>query len=353
MGTKAILKPIATPATLDVDLEAGLLTCHANHKAPGHDVREKYLGASEIGDCARKMVFQRLNGHNPSAASAAAMSTGSYLEPQAVAIIKAGAKDWSITRTCIDEAGQEEAFAVGAPLFSHPDGIVETADGMVGVIDIKRPYTATVKAAKAGDIWGGYLDQIQVQIGTMRESGSVAPTFGVLFFMDKSNPLHSHMEVIPWDEGNYSILKARARAIMPYILAGELPDAEPTRGHCSYCPLKHDCPAKNGMSEQASTANPKLSLAAEMEIEEILEKLGPLEKVVDPLNDQIEGLKKDLKAAVEKTGIDELICAGAKVKMIRGTRSDLDKKGLAAEAPDLVAKFTKSNPTLTMRVSYL
>ena len=273
---------------LKIDMEAALLACHRQHRAPGANIRDTMLGASEIGDCARRVVFNRLNNPTPTPGGAALMSMGQYLEPQAIDLIRAGAQGWQVCRTCQDPEGQFEACAKDAPLMSHPDGIITVGagspDGLlegVGVLDIKRCYSHVVKAAKEGDIWNGYIDQIHTQIGTVAESleaGKIglpfAPSFGALFMICRDNPLLSHMEIIPADLSVYKVLKARARAILPFIQAGNLPDPEPKRGKCGTCAHKRECPATTGVDRPVTEG---LSMADELEIESLIQKLSPIE----------------------------------------------------------------------------
>jgi hypothetical protein len=223
------------------------------NKTWGHD-RASTIGASEVGQCARKVFW--LKNENDSARRAerdieyhdswGARMRGTVIEEAFwQPAMKARFGDRLIY------SGKEQKTFVLNYLSATPDGMIndltEEESRQIGVVancvmvecKTADPRTNLAEAKQAN------VFQTQVQMGLVRElhNFSYRPTHSVLSYIDASFWSDVKEFVIAFDERVYETAKERAMTIMTSSSAAELkPEGWIAGGkECNYCPFTRAC----------------------------------------------------------------------------------------------------------------
>jgi hypothetical protein len=216
-----------------------------------HD-RMNTLGASEVGQCVRKMFWLKNEDDK---------QYGVERDPEYVD--NWGAK---MRGTVIEDAfwepamrarfgsrlaysGKDQRTFVSDFLSATPDGIVcglsDTEREMIGVdtdcvtLECKSadPRTNLAQAKQAN------IFQTHVQMGLIRELTPLQPTHSILSYIDASFWNEVREFVIPFDEKLYENAKQRATLVMTATTMNELPPEGWIAGgnECNYCPFTKAC----------------------------------------------------------------------------------------------------------------
>jgi len=224
---------------------------HSTSKAWSHD-RSNTVGASEVGQCARK-VFWLKNEHDT--------AHGAERDPEYV-------DTWGarMRGTVIEDAfwhpamkarfgdrlhysGPEQKTFVSNFLSATPDGILndltDAEKREIGVdtccvtLECKSADPRTnLTEAKHTNVF-----QTQVQMGLVRELSALRPTHSVLSYIDASFWSDVKEFVIAFDQHIYDAAKERAMIIMTATNAADLkPEGWIAGGsECNYCPFTKAC----------------------------------------------------------------------------------------------------------------
>lgn len=212
--------------------------------------RSQTVGASDIGQCARRTFWTKNQG-----------------DPQYGAPLDSDYADrWGakIRGTVIENAfwepamrltyghrllyagAQQKTFIAGF-LSATPDGLliglkpdeIAPGSGTEVMVECKSadPRTNLIEA-KAANIY-----QTQVQMGLIRELTPFKPTHSVLSYVDASFWDEVSEFIIPFDSDVFDVAKRRASAIMTATQASELKPEGWIRGgkECEHCPFTKPC----------------------------------------------------------------------------------------------------------------
>lgn len=299
--------------------------------------RSQIIGASEVGRCARFVASQKLNGQDIDAAGAGRMLAGKALENTVVQMVRRVFDGVRATG-----ARQVELRHPTVPLVCHPDGLLPDA-----CLEIKTAgASAFRKYLKEGlPIW--YEDQATVQAGLAERPSTL------LVLVNRDDISQAEPKNIPFVSERYHELVARAGMLVQHVQAKSLPDGEPHRGACGYCPLRNDCPQRTlRLAEQKAE---ELPFDVQLEAEALLEEIRALADPRTPEEqDREEEAKKALKTLLAPTGYRTGQLAGARVALVESKgRESLDAKALKAAHPDIYAAFLKTGaPSIRLDISW-
>jgi len=335
--------------TLSLDIDAAFDAIE--RQAPGAELREKYVGASEVGACMRKVVHDRLHGPSHGTREKALMDTGSVLEAQSIKLLRAGAKGWEIKST---GHRQEEFVSPYGPLFSHPDAILKHIQtGTVWCCDVKRPNSWVLSRIASGEpIRPQWYDQAIAQAGTARDCGVMAEgTF--LFIQANNDPTNFHIAKITFDEDRYLHLLSRATTIMEHVANATLPDGEPERGYCSSCAIRRECPAYTlKLNLEGRGATDGLPAETYTEIAGLLSELKEAETQLKPLEETVERLRTKLRGLMAEAGPGVYDFFGDKVSCSLVSKVTFDSKAFKKDYPELFSQYSKNADTFMVKVSW-
>lgn len=229
------------------------LNAYANStsKTWSHD-RLNTLGASEVGQCCRKMFWYK----NEDDAKLKVPRDPEYVDTW-------GAR---MRGTVIEEAfwepamrarfgkrllysGKNQKTFVSDFLSATPDGVVvnPTEEEMAEVGIFTDCFTLECKSAdprtNLAEAKPANLFQTQVQMGLIRELTPLRPTHSVLSYIDASFWNEVREFVVPFDEGIYQVAKDRATLVMTATDLKDLPPEGWIAGgkECNYCPFTRPC----------------------------------------------------------------------------------------------------------------
>jgi hypothetical protein len=210
--------------------------------------RTKYVTASEISRCARRVKFDKaamlqegydpeLGTKNTSAIDWGFFERGHNIEAWAVEIINAG---WSVYDYDLLFTGEGQYSFVDGYQSGTPDGVFMSRDaGSVGILEIKSidPRTNKNRLPKED-----HVKQVMQNLDLVSSQFDAVPIGGDILYIDASNykdvrPFHVH-----WDEALAVELADRAEWIMEADNPADLPDEGMYKsGVCKQCPHKGPC----------------------------------------------------------------------------------------------------------------
>ncbi|HWQ10755.1 MAG TPA: hypothetical protein VN436_16655 [Holophaga sp.] len=333
-------------------LRAALLERHATARV--FEGRDSYVGASEVGSCARLVAWRKLHpDHEVDAEAAGRMRAGQVLENEAVQMIRL-ALGGAVRGT---GAAQVEMRVEDAPLRVHPDGrilreamvkamtsgiriVVLTKDGSKkyleelpegdGVLEIKTSSDHGVRALGTNGLSKAYDGQTQTEMGASKLR------WGLLVMVSRENLAKAEVVFLEFEPAEFEAMKMRARFIMAAvekiregILTEEagLPQPEEDRGYCSKCPIADTCPAmvlRRAQDGDGATIPPDEVDEFEAMSEEYLE--------LKPAADRFESVKDILRKRADAAGIVKAALPSGTVLALslRKGRVSYDGKALAA-----------------------
>jgi hypothetical protein len=249
--------------------------------------RDEYVGASEVGGCPRLVSFRKgaRLGWDPDHESAGVMLPGRLAEIEGIEFLRlSGFDDLALRATGTEQADLRDGY-----LHAHPDGLLTAgmfdldpasayfkADGSKwdfndlkallvgdGILEFKSGSSSVFREAVKRGINPTYQDQIQSNMGLS------ARKWTLLFFICRDNFSKMALFFVPFNETRFLELRRHADAIMASasliraeigssgvtienkddasvasaLVAEHLLEADPDRGYCGKCPIRHNCPA--------------------------------------------------------------------------------------------------------------
>lgn len=205
--------------------------------------RSQTVGASEVGQCARKVFWLKNEGDPQHAVprdpgyvdSWGARMRGTVFEDQFwVPAMRAAYGDRLLY------AGTEQQTLIKGFLSATPDGLItKLDDGRCVTVECKTADPRTnLTEAKAENVY-----QTHVQMGLLRELTPHKPTHSILSYTDASFWSEVKEFEIEFDPQIYATAHARAATIMTATSASELkPEGWIAGGReCDYCPFNGAC----------------------------------------------------------------------------------------------------------------
>jgi CRISPR/Cas system-associated exonuclease Cas4 (RecB family) len=245
---------------------------HASYVRKGFNKREraKTVGASEIGQCARKVWYDKHHvDYDPEFIDGwGASKRGSVFESRF--FVPAMRKKYGIN---LQWAGTQQKRFVDKYLSATPDGILvdQPKDLLAGLMvpDI-GPSRCVVVDCKTidprinlSDPKPHHVFQVTVQLGLIRKLSKYKPDYAVLVYTNASFYDDTVEFVVKFDPEVFEHAYRRANQIMISSLASDLkPEGWIAGGdECKYCPFSRSCRALRGdvpAAEKGSRVDPQL-----------------------------------------------------------------------------------------------
>lgn len=215
--------------------------------------RRKFVTASEIGTCARKVKFDKLaleqSDYNPEEGTKNKIQNGwgFFERGHTVEAWAVGMMVPNIRRNAIQTginliyAGDEQVSFADGYQSGTPDGVFMIEDGRgVGILELKSidPRTNERNLPKRE-----HLDQVMQNLDLVSAAFGIDPIGGELLYVNASDYSRRHQFHVAWDEAHAERLEARAQAIMEAAGPEELEAEGLFKGGCDYCAHTSACSA--------------------------------------------------------------------------------------------------------------
>jgi len=220
-------------------------------KTWSHD-RLNTLGASEVGQCCRKMFWYK----NEDDAKLKVLRDPEYVDTWGArmrgSVIEVAFWDPAMKAKFGERllySGKDQKTFVADFLSATPDGVViGLTDEEAAEIGVdSRCVTLECKTAdprtNLAEAKPVNLFQTQVQMGLIRDLTALKPTHSVLSYIDASFWNEVREFVVPFDAGVYETAKNRATLVMTATDLKDLPPEGWIAGgrECNYCPFTKPC----------------------------------------------------------------------------------------------------------------
>ena len=301
--------------------------------------RSHYIGASEIGNCLRRVVASKLYPEPFDNASMGRMLAGRVMENEVVQLVRIALKG----RLRNTGRNQLEVIHPTLPFHAHPDGRI-VGDDDDGVLEVKTASATLFKRYQSDGLPQNYLDQVQTQMGL---SGL---RWGLVVLVSRENLAEIATFKISFDAHHYGALVDRARIASEGLSNTDLPIGEPERGYCYNCSHAKECPQLQARRKAASNGELPEMLRLELECE--LEELSIVEADLDSFQKRASGLRDRIREAIEILDVNRLAMDGATVQLVSNSRTSFDSKALQREAPDLYQRFLKTSLYTNLRITF-
>lgn len=217
--------------------------------------RTKYVTASEISQCARRVKFNKLamkledyepelGTKNHSSIDWGFFERGHSVEAWAVEIIRAGFEVAHASGYDLMFTGEDQYSFVDEYQSGTPDGVFLSrnfAEPRVGILEIKSidPRTNKNRLPKPE-----HVDQVLQNMDLVAQAFDAVPIGGDILYIDASNYKDVRPFHVPWDEDRADELADRAEWIMKAATPADLPDEGIYKsGVCKTCPHNAPCMA--------------------------------------------------------------------------------------------------------------
>jgi hypothetical protein len=328
-----------------------------------HD-RSKTIGASEIGQCARKMAALKHGGVEAEDLSAnyGAHLRGTIMENHFWA--PAMKADYG---TNLLFAGDKQRTFVSGKLSATPDGVVMGAKNVIRLVGAKKAKGESIltecktidprvdlKKEKSE-----HMFQVSVQIGLVREAKlkhrgvPIQPEMGVISYVDASFWNEVDEFIIPFDEKVFLAAKARADLIFKTKKWTDLPPEGYITGgaECEYCPFAKPCGVqRRGDFEAEQNAELDPQYVAEVTdacvaYSEIKKRAEAADEEKKAAAEKIKGLLRDKKVRKIPKIVNWILAKGRDNWDMPALRKAAEEKGVEVE------KFcTAGEPSDQLRV---
>ena len=278
---------------------------------PKRDDRAKTVGASEIGQCMRKIHWrkkgyaadsgfeQRYGAH-----VRGTLMEKSFWEPALRA--RFGGK--------LHYSGEyQRQFTVGN-LSSTPDGLVtEVEAGALreyGVEDCSGSFLVECKtvdprthmnAAREDNVF-----QVQVQLGTVREASDHKPEYALVTYLDASFWDEVTVYVVKFDPKVYEVAKARATMVLTAKSGADLPPEGYIAGgkECEYCPYQKPC----GVAQQPPGGQAQADLDPQLvaELVDLCKQIVWARQTSADWEKQARSFQEEVKARLREKGLSRV-----------------------------------------------
>jgi CRISPR/Cas system-associated exonuclease Cas4 (RecB family) len=327
---------------------AEALADYAAATARTFEDREQTVGASEVGQCARKVYWTK-NADDPAHSAprdqgfadgwGAAMRGRIYEDHVWAPAMRARFGD------ALKFAGAEQQTFSSGFLSATPDGLVVTATECF-LVECK---TIDPRVKLNGPKPEHHF-QVQAQLGLVRETTKYKPTHAVISYTDTSFWNEVAEFTVVFDPAIYETAKRRAAAIMTALAFDELKPEGFIAGskECGWCPFTVACGRERTRvpQQQAGEADPQFAA----EIADLARAAKELEAAADATTVQLRGVQYEIRERLRAKGLRRIVADGVSVvwSPVKG-RQSFDMKRIreaAAKAGiDLAPYETVGQPT--------
>jgi len=308
-------------------------------KAWGHD-RSSTIGASEIGQCIRKVFWLKNENDSARRAERDPEYTDSWGARMRGTVFEDAFWEPALRARFGDRlkfAGKTQFTFTDNFLSATPDGMIvdltpeEKAeigtDADCCMVECKTADPRTnLTTAKSTNVF-----QTQVQMGLVRENTDYRPTHSILSYTDASFWSDVKEFVIKFDERVFETAKDRAMQIMTADSAAELkPEGWIAGGsECNYCPFTRPCGiARRNLPFADQPVDPQFKA----EITDLANLLRAVEANRDSDETRLRELQDEIKNRLREKGVRKIpgVLTWSPVK----GRSGYDNKAIATAAAD-------------------
>jgi hypothetical protein len=317
---------------------------HATRRVFGD--RTGTVGASEIGQCARKTYWVKKEADPKSGAERDAGHVDGWGARTRGSVFESGFWEPALRAKYGDDlllAGQQQFTLISEFLSATPDGLVinqpRDALAALGVPDLGEGhcFAAECKTVDPRSVLDGpkpeHVLQAQVQLGLIRKQTKYKPEYAVITYTDASLWDVVREFVVRFEEKVFANAKARARQILTALSASELPPEGWIAGgrECRWCPFTKACgrdrtnvPRSNG-----ATADPQFVA----EVVDLARAIKAQESAADAANTSLRTMQNGLKERLREKGVNKIAGEGVSVtwSSVKG-RPSFDMKAIGAAA---------------------
>ena len=312
--------------------------------------RTKYIGASEIGSCLRRVVSSKLQPEPFDQASMGRMLAGKAMENEVVQLVRV-ALNGRLRNT---GRVQLDLCHPTLPFHAHPDGrIMGGFDGLDGdgVLEVKTASASTFKRFQSDGLPQNYIDQVQAQMGL---SGLL---WGLIVLVSRENLAEMTTFTNRFDPEHYARLEERAARAMrvmtadvgTYNIQNDLL-GEPEHGFCHTCPYSAQCAVFHAQREAGKRG--EIPEVTRLQLECQVEEIASLEYISGPMQERVIELRDQVKVALQNSGASKVLLENGIVQIVDSSRTSFDRKALQRESPDLYARFQKTSTFSTLRITH-
>jgi hypothetical protein len=350
---------------------AEALASYADATTRVFEDRAQSVGASEVGQCARK-VFWLKNEDDP---AHSAPRDSDYVDAWGArtrgSVFEAHFWEPALRRRFGNNllyAGADQQTLISEFLSATPDGLLINLprDSLtaLGIPDIGTDGSLLVECKTADPrtaldtVKPEHAFQVQCQLGLIRELTRHRPDYALVSYADASFWNEGAEFVVKFDEAIFTNAKARARWIMTATAAGELPPEGWIAGgrECRYCPFTCACGRQRHDVPERMVGKPDPQFVAE--IVDLARAIKQQESESDAASAKLRGLQHDIRERLRSRGIKQIAGDGVAVtwSSVKGRPSFNMKEireAAAAAGIDLAKFETVGDPTdrLTIRLT--
>jgi len=331
----------------------------ANGKLWSHD-RSQTVGASEVGQCARK-VFWMKNEGDP---KYGAPRDPDYVDGWGARVRGTVMEDqfWypAMLATFGDRliyAGPDQQTFVSGFISATPDGLItHLLEGEHPQLPAGTCVTAECKTAdprtNLSEAKSENVYQTHIQMGLIRERGEFKPTHSILSYTDASFWNEVVEFVIPFDEKVFNTGRERAAKIMTATSADELkPEGWIAGGRdCEYCPFTRACGIKRrSVPDGDMPVDPQFTA----EVADLALAIARLKATRDATDEEVRTLEDDLKTRLRDKGVRKIpgLVSWSSVKGRQSWDNKAIREALEATGADMTQFSTVGEPTDRLTIS--
>lgn len=341
-------------------IRSALYDFAANSEREWASDRSQTVGASDVGQCARKVFWMKNEGDPQYGAPRdpdyvdrwGAKVRGSFYEN----IFWVPAMRAAYGERLLFAGTQQKTFVSGF-LSATPDGLLigmtpgEIAPGSGTEIcaECKTADPRTnLTEAKAENVY-----QTHVQMGLIRELTNYRPTHSILSYTDASFWDDVKEFVIPFDSKVFDTAKARAAQIMTATSAADLkPEGWIAGGRdCEYCPFTMAC----GIQRRSVPSDPVAAVDPQFaaEVTDLALAIKAIEQQRDAADEQARALQDELKTRLRDRGVRKIsgVLSWASVKGRETYDNKAIREAAAAAGIDVESMKNIGEPTDRLTIS--
>lgn len=327
------------------------LTKRLEDTQPDLGDRSTYIGASEVGRCARRVVHEKINGRGELSPDAAGrILRGRALENEVVQLMRLQADElgWTVTNTGKNQVELRDGWLRG-----HPDGYLNGR-----VFDVKTASGIVFKWYAKNGLPTAYKEQVIANTGMHnRMNGtSVDMAHIVMVNIDTMEDLIFDIEC---PDDLYEEILDRADTMAACIASNQLPEGEPERSSatiCKDCPIRKDCTAFT-VAKAKKAAHACLPFAVEVDLADKISAINAIYESSEyedakRLIDKAEAIKEEIKTLVKPYPVKSYEEQGVKITTSTSERTTVDSKKLKAEQPAIYEKYTTTTNVTSVKVTF-
>lgn len=315
--------------------------------------RSQTIGASEIGQCSRKVFWLKNEGDASYGAARDPWYQDRWGATMRGTIIED--KFWYPALKAryggrLKFAGPDQKTFVSGFLSATPDGLLtgmtpgEVAPG--SGLDVMAECKSVDPRTNLSDAKTENVYQTHVQMGMVRELTDYRPTHSVLSYTDASFWDQVTEFIIPFDQKTYDTAKARAAEIMTATSAADLkPEGWITGGReCDLCPFTQACGVQR---RSVPDSNAPIDAQFAAEAADIALAIKQAERRRDAFDEQARSLQEELKDRLRTHGVRKVpgvvswsSVRGRTTYNNKAVREALEKTGADLSPFEIVGKPT-------------